>query len=191
SLKLLFSRFGTLYSINFFVLLPTLAVQVGTPLLMESLGPGELTTTLIVSLGLVLIALILQPIGTAATLHVVEQEFIGRKVGIGQALSFACSRFWALVGTSILLGVTIFFGLLLCVGPGILFAIWFAFTSQTVVVEHLSGSTAMSRSKDLTEGYRGRVFGVILLLGILVFLGGLAAGLMNNVLPGVEYVKRT
>jgi hypothetical protein len=59
------------------------------------------------------------------------------------------------------------------------------------VVERHSGAAAMSRSKDLTEGYRGRVFGVILLLGILVGLASLAASLMNNVLPGVEYVKRT
>jgi hypothetical protein len=191
SLKLLFSRFGTLYFINLLVLLPTLFIQEGTPLLMEQMGPGDLMAVLIPTLGLLLLALILQPIGTAATLHVVEQEFVGRRVGIGEALSFAMGRFWALVGTSILVGLSIFAGIILCVVPGIIFAIWFAFASQAVVVEHLSGAGAMSRSKDLTEGYRGRVFGVILLLGILVGLASLAASLMNNILPGVEYVKRT
>ena len=52
--------------------------------------------------------------------------------------------------------------------PGIYLSVVWAFVNQVVVMENLSGTEAMSRSKSLVEGYFGRVLGILLLLGLLV-----------------------
>ena len=62
------------------------------------------------------------------------------------------------LGAAILAGLTIGLGFILCIAPGIIFAIWYVFVSQVVVVEGLKAEKAMSRSKELTSGYRGLVW---------------------------------
>src|SRR5207249_3639364 len=66
------------------------------------------------SLGVLVLSLILTPIGTAAILHVIGQEFIDQRVGLGEALSFALGRFGSLLGTSILYGLLSVVGVLVC-----------------------------------------------------------------------------
>jgi hypothetical protein len=76
----------------------------------------------------------------------------------------------------------------LCIVPGILFAVWYVFVGQVVVVEGLKGDRALARSKDLTKGYRGRVFGMFLLFVVITYVLVLAAGLLNTLLPGNQPV---
>lgn len=167
--KLLLARLPALYVINLIVLVPIIAYQLLIPLLLMG-EPTEITTAalagLLSSFVLLILALILQPIGSAAILHVISQEFIDRHVGIGPAFHFALSRFGSLLGASILAGLMIGVGMMCCI-PGLIFWTWFAFVAQVVVVERLSASASLDRSKRLGEGYRWRIFGIILLIGLL------------------------
>lgn len=65
------------------------------------------------------------------------------------------SQGWKIIGkvlvTSLLAGLAVAGGFLLLIIPGIIFSYWFAFTSQVVVLENLSGTAALSRSKQLVK----------------------------------------
>jgi hypothetical protein len=143
---------------------------------------------LIGSLAVLVLTLILQPIGTAAILHVISQEFVNKRVGFGRALGFAFGRFGSLIWASILVGFMVLIGLILCVIPGIMFMVWYIFVAQVVVVEGLRGGRALQRSKDLTSGYRWRVFGLVILFVVINVLLQSAAGLMESVLPSYDTV---
>src|SRR5579883_515513 len=152
-LKLLLARLPTFFVIMFVVQLPVLVFQVVAPSLMQH---NALGAVLVSSLGVLILALILTPIGTAAILHVISQEFIDRRVGVGDAFRVGLARFGSILLGSFLAGLVIGFGFLLCIIPGQIFVSWFSFVSQVIVVEGRGAADALSRSKDLSEGYRLR-----------------------------------
>lgn len=192
-LKLLFARLPLFYAINLTVLAPLIVVQVVFPLLVNSSkGPTD-PAFLMASMGLLLVsvalALVLQPIGTAAMLRVVMEEYGGRRPTLGEAFRFALTRFAALLGTSILVGLIVFAGFLLCIAPGVYFLVSYIFVAQVVVLEKLSGGTAMSRSQELISGHRGRVFGLLILIWVAMMAVNMGVGIgLNLVLPSQTLV---
>lgn len=195
-LKLLLHNLPVFFVINLIVLAPLIVVQLIMPELLVQLTAGPAgPVTLAQGLAAftpfmvaIILTIILQPVGTAAILHIIAQDFVDRRVSLGGALSFGFSRFGSLLGTSILVGLVLMVGFILCIVPGIIFYIWYVFFAQIVVVEKLSGTTAMQRSKSLTEGYRGRVFGVIVLLIVVGIIFQGAFGLLERVLPSYDAV---
>jgi hypothetical protein len=179
-LKLLFSRLAIFFAIELIVLSPILVLKLALPDLAVNPFGG-----LLVVLPLFLLA----PIGTAAMLRVIMQEYIGERVSLGEAFRFAFSRFLPLLGTTILSSLIITAGMFACCVPGIYFAIVYAFVSQVVVAEKLAGMDALSRSKSLVEGYFGRVIGVLFLIGLIMgFLNMVVAQTTAALLPFVEVV---
>src|SRR5262249_43854125 len=150
---LLFVRAGAFMAIEAVVISPSLLLEIALPL------ASVKSATFVPMLPMILLG----PFGAAAMLHVITQEYLDQTVSIGDAFRFALNRFLPLFGTNLLAGLGIVFGLMCCV-PGIyLWVIW-AFVSQIVVMENLSGSTALSRSKGLVQGYFWNVFGVLFLV---------------------------
>lgn len=191
-LKLLFSRLPVFYGLNLLVLLPLIIVQVVGPLALgggNALDPAAMVAGGGLALLAVFITLICQPIATAAILHIVMEEYAGRRPSMGAALSFALSRFLTLLGASILVGLLVMVGMLLCCIPGIYFAIVYAFVGQVVVLERLGATEAMQRSQKLVTGYWWRVFGVLVLIGVAnaIVQGVLGAGL-EAVMPSQEVI---
>ena len=103
-------------------------------------------------------------------LRVITQEYLGQPVSLGEAFQFALGRFLPLLGTSILAGLGIILGLFLCCIPGIYLAIVWSMISQVIVMENLAGTEAIGRSKALVEGYFWRVFGILFLVGIIIWM---------------------
>jgi hypothetical protein len=191
-LKLLLARLPTFYLINLIVLSPALLVQLALPtLFLESAEPspevalGILGGTLVV----VVLLVVLAAIGSAAVLYVISQEIVDNPVTIGNALAFALRRFGSLFVVSLLYGLVVSIGILcLCVVPGLLFGVWFAFAAQVVVVEGLGPLAAFERSRALTAGFRWRVFGVFLLLVLIQVLSVVINQGLEFVLPAYEQV---
>jgi hypothetical protein len=158
AISLFFSRFGIFMAIEAIVIAPGLIFQLSMP-----------TTALRSGAFLLLLPMILLgPIGSAAMLRVITQEYLGQRVSLGDAFSFAFSRFLPLLGTSILAGLGIVLGTMACCIPGIYLGIIWAFVSQVVVMENLAGPEALGRSKNLVEGYFWNVFGVLFVVGLCV-----------------------
>src|SRR5262249_52472714 len=88
-LKLLFARLPTFFLIQLTALAPYIFLQLVLPVVGEAAGPAIALVGLV---ALVLYVILIQ-IGTAATLHVIIEEFIDRQVTIGQAFAFALRRF--------------------------------------------------------------------------------------------------
>jgi len=189
-LKVLLARLPAFYAINVLVLLPLIVIELLMPALIYGGGPAEGgSAVVLIGLGLFVLGVILQPLGTAAILHLISKEFVDERASISEAFQFAFRRFGPLLLTSMIAGIAIFFGMLLLVIPGIILAIWYTFVAQVVVVESLKGGAALSRSKELTEGYRGRVFGMFVLFLVAGMVLGYAVGFLDRVFPSAEQVR--
>jgi len=191
-LRLLLARLPVYYAINLIVFLPSILMQLVLPYLQsEDIGPtsgpyalAALGGTLLV----LILTVILRPFGTAALLHIIAQDFINQRAGIGEAFAFAFRRFGTLLGASILAGLMIGFGYIFCIVPGIIFMIWYAFVGQVVVVEGLGAMESLSRSKELTVGYRGRVLGLLALFFVMTIMISVAVGTLNLILPSMQVI---
>jgi len=163
---------------------------------------------------LAILQLILVLLATAVTLHVTVGEYIDRRVGVGEAFGHLLRRFGALLGSSILAWLVVALSFLLCILPGIVLAvvggpfgafltlvliilavvvgfmvaIWYLFVPQVVVLEGAAGVGALARSKELTEGFRWRIFGMMLLL-FLIRIGLLiVSSLLSMLIPPAKQI---
>jgi hypothetical protein len=184
-LKVLFRRLGTFYLVTLILTSPLLAYQCLVVL-------AEFTDTAAIVTGLLAIILyfVFVFVATGAIIYIIAQEHIGSPVGTGQAMSYAFRRFGDLFVTSFLVGIVMMVGFMLLIIPGIIFALWYSLSTQVVMLENCGGTKAMARSKQLTEGFRGRIFGLLVLTGIL---GGVVVYLINlglmNILPISETIQ--
>jgi len=188
-LRILLGRLGVIYLLGLMALAPMIVYVLVMPLLFSS---GNLSVAGLLFLFAFLLVVILQQIASAAILRVIFEEYIDRRISLDQALNYAFGRFGALLGTSILSGIVVFLYSLLLLIPGIVCAMSYAFVAQVVVLEGLSGSAALDRSHRIALGYRWRIFGILLLLGIMhaVIVNGLG-GVLQIVLPPYETVRTT
>lgn len=95
------------------------------------------------------------------------------------------SRQWARTfGNRWLAGMSIVGGLILLVVPGVIFAIWFALVVPIVAIEGDNQKHVLRRSRALTKGYRGRIFGILVVGGftfmILAFLLGIPLAFIDH-----------
>jgi hypothetical protein len=185
-LKLLLARFPLLISISLLIQLPVLAIQLVAPLLEGGAAAGA---AILVLIALFISLLILTPIAQAIILYVVTQEYLDRPATLGPAFSFALSRFGSLLGSVILAGLITGLGTCACIIPGIYLGVLYAFVSQVVVLENLSGMDALNRSKQLVSGFWWRVFGVVVLIQFIAgALNALVSAGIATVLPYQEYI---
>jgi hypothetical protein len=215
-LKLLLARLGTFYLINLIVLSPVLILRLALPDLIKDFATETLErlqlATATGNLLLVLISLMLQPIATAAILHVVAQEFVGQNATIGQALRFALRRFGTLLLASIMVGVlvavlsflvampaialTIMLGPLIGVLVGmvaafvlvILVMVYYVFIAQVIVVENKGAASALWRSHALTSGYRWQVLGLFVLSFVITLIFAFSLAIFDQLMPYMEVV---
>lgn len=117
--------------------------------------------------GAIFIGLLLNTIGMAVILFAAFQQLRGRSVRIGEALQRALARFFPLVGLGILMSLGIMLGLILLLVPGVIWSVMWTVAVPVCVVEALGPTESMSRSSQLTKGYRWPIFGIALLLGFV------------------------
>lgn len=123
--------------------------------------------------------LLILPLTHAALTHAVGRIYLGKPATMGKSYSYATGRLAALLWSLLFTGFAIIGGMLLCVIPGIVFSVWFAFVTQIVVIERLSGTAAMGRSRALTKGGFWNVLATVIVLGLI---GG-AVHQVTNVIP--------
>jgi hypothetical protein len=115
-----------------------------------------------------LFTFILMPLCTAALVHNISGSYLGEELTAGQSYARATRRLPALLGTQILVGLTVMVGFFLLIVPGIIFSLWFLVVVPVVMLEGKSGSTAMGRSRELMRGNLDKGF----ILAVVVFILG-------------------
>ena len=133
------------------------------------------------------------PISIAAMTIAIASILLGEEIGVLDSYKRIGRRILPLVGTVLLRGIVIatifvtslYLGItMLMTGsqPGIimvmlgvlltaLFLIWYAFISQTVVMEDEGGYSAMKRSKYLAKGFLSKGFVLVILSLVAIALG--------------------
>ena len=125
----------------------------------------------------VLLAVVLGALGVAASTFLVSDAYLGREVSPSAALGRAMSLLGRLVAISLLSSVLIGFGLVLLVIPGLLLLSGLVLSTVVGVLENPDGPiTAMSRSWELTRGYRTKVLLAVFVAFLLLMLPAIALG---------------
>jgi len=153
--------------------------------MMSSLNPGAprdphdsgaVAVYGLVMLLMALLTMVAFSLATGALTRAVSSRYLNEPASIGACYSFIVGILLKYLGTNLLYGLVIGLGLLLCVVPGLIFAIMFAFTSPIVVLEGLGGTSAMGRSRQLARGNWLRIIGMGLLMIIVQLLLQLGLG---------------
>jgi hypothetical protein len=123
-------------------------------------------------LGAIGLGSLLQIVGSilvqAATTRIYSESYRGGSMAAGDALRHGFGRLPGMLGLTLLTTIGTFAGLILCLAPGVwLYAAW-GLAPAALIAEPTSPIKALGRSFNLVKGNWWRVFGLLLLAGILV-----------------------
>jgi hypothetical protein len=151
--------------------------------LLFSLGVGHQRSPNLVSPGMIggFIAgafgglfLFLLAIGVAhaATVAAVSDLYLGRETNVRNAYARAKSGFVAVIAVLVLTFLAVGVGALFLLIPGIYLACRLALSVPAAIVEQDSAVASMERSMELTKGFAGQVFLLLLLVGVIEMVVG-------------------
>ena len=100
----------------------------------------------------------------------VYQTFMGRRALLGASLFYGLKRFVHLIFIGILCGIGVVLGTMLFVVPGLILMCMCYVSAPVCVVERLGAVDSITRSAQLTKGYRMKIFGLILVFIIIIFV---------------------
>jgi uncharacterized membrane protein len=181
----LLDRSFRLYGENFALMLGiTTAAYVplyGTMLFVQAAAtaaPGERNLTVLVAqfVFVILWISLALPLATGAATYAISERYLGNEITVGQALSRAWRRLWALSVAQISAGLRVFFGFLLLIVPGILWLLSYSLVVPVVLVEGQNAASSLRRSRQLVKGSRMKVFAVLVVVTLLQWLVSFGVG---------------
>ena len=194
AIKLMKNHFGLLFGVTLVLLIPcalgmNFLLLANTPELPANATMEDRQAAIVqaVQANIMIMApmflfmgLIVGPLTNAAVIHAIASEYLEQPTTVGQAMQRAIHVILPLFLTGILQFLAIMGGLILCIVPGIIFALWFILVSHVIVIEGSSGTAAMSRSKDLMKGNIATVSVLGILVAIIQVGITFAAGLITQ-----------
>ncbi|HRX87706.1 MAG TPA: hypothetical protein P5572_21985 [Phycisphaerae bacterium] len=118
-------------------------------------------------LGRLVFLVVVLPLVQAALTFAISGAVLGEPVEAGSAFGRAKKCILPLLGTQFLVGIVVVIGFMLLIVPGVIFSLWFMVVAPVVILERLSGSTAMGRSRELMRDNLGKGFLLALVLAII------------------------
>ena len=124
-------------------------------------------------------------VAVGACYRAVSAAYMEEPVNWRSSLGYAARRLHSILWVTILVGIIVVIGFVLCVIPGIYFAVAFAVAIPVLMSENVKGFKALGRSRTLVSGSWWRTLGVLflglLLIGIISgALSALALGLISS-----------
>lgn len=121
----------------------------------------------------------------AAVVYGTSQDLRGRRAGLADCLGRGLAVIFPVLGVALVVNIMISLATLALIIPGLIVATMLWVAIPAAVLEK-KGLGALSRSTELTSGYRWKIFGLIILLGALllipiVVMGGLFALFEDNI----------
>jgi hypothetical protein len=126
------------------------------------------------------LAIVLSSLSQAIVLYGAFQDMRGRPVSLADCFAVGLGRILPIIVLSISVAILGMLGSMLLIFPGLmLFTMWFVAT-PACVVERLGPFRSMGRSRELTKGYRWKIFGIMLVILIpALIVGGIVLGVMT------------
>jgi hypothetical protein len=161
-----------LYRRHFAALATVALVCSGVPVLFNVFieASGGTFANLRLTLVYLIFLAILSSIGTAATVFIVSESYLGRTLGPWDALGRATPLLGRLIGCAILFTLLVGLGFMLFFFPGVIAAVGLMLAFPALVLEDLSPTGALRRSWELTRGARLRMFGLLVTLFVLLYI---------------------
>ncbi len=136
--------------------------------------------------GLSLLSRLLSALGylllTGASVYVVSETYLQRTPQLGPALRFASGKMGGLFLSGFAAGLVTMLALLALIIPGIIVACGYSVTVQVVVLETLPSPTdSLGRSWALTKGFKGKAFGLFLVMLLVFFLVLFGVGILIGI----------
>jgi hypothetical protein len=128
------------------------------------------------SLSSFVLYLFLAPLATAIILYGAFQHMRGHPVRLGETISRGLARALPLIGLMVVETLGIMLGTLLLIIPGFILAVMWYVAVPICVVERTGPVKSLSRSQELTKGFRWKVFALFLLALIANGVGGNVVG---------------
>lgn len=127
------------------------------------------------------LTMLLNILVSAALTYGVVMELQGQRASIGACIGTGMARFFPALGVSLLSLLCIAGGFIALIIPGcILFCMLFV-SAQASVLEQPGLVGALKRSRELTQGHKLQIFGLLVVLGLINF--GLAKLVEKMTLP--------
>jgi hypothetical protein len=171
------SRLGSFLLLAFVPLIPVLAVILMVLVEPQRVGPG---TGALGGLS-ALLTFVLGIVAQATALYGAFQQMGGKPFSIGDSLSVGFRRALPVIGVALLSGLGISLAAILFVIPGIIVACMLYVAVPVCVIEKAGVFESLNRSGVLTRGYRWQIFGLLALVTIAAFIGGIVVGWLGGV----------
>ncbi|MDD4995317.1 MAG: hypothetical protein PHW53_02555 [Patescibacteria group bacterium] len=183
SWSIYFANFKTLILIAVWSLIPAVAMIL-VVLIPQELWILSMLLAIVAGIGTMIVGLWVFATMTA----IIAKIYDGEQYDVKAISQNAWTKIIPLLWVSILTGFAVFGGTLLFLIPGIIFAVWFTFSSVINVLEGTRGTAALKQSKQLVTGKWWAVlwrlvacyfvYGIIfyIVTAILFLLVGLATG---------------
>jgi hypothetical protein len=119
----------------------------------------------------------------------VSEIYLGHEITVGQAYKFVLPKLLTLIGAGFLVGLIVWLGFIMCIVPGVIFGLWFALTTPSIIVENLRATKGMSRSKALASGNLGKIFCVGFLVILITWAISIPLSWAGVILGGLLFAK--
>jgi hypothetical protein len=117
----------------------------------------------------------------------VSEFYLGNEITVGQAYKFVLPKLLTLIGAGFLVSLIVFLGFIMCIVPGVIFSLWFALTTPSIIVENLRATKGMSRSKALASGNLGKVFCIGLLVMLITWAISIPFGMAGMIVGRILF----
>jgi len=106
---------------------------------------------------------IVSPIVTGMYPSMVQDVFDGKELEITRALRKAIKKYPSILASDILVGILVLLASLLLVVPGLIVAVWYAYSAPAIVLEDLGALDGMSASKRFARNKKWSTFLITLI----------------------------
>jgi hypothetical protein len=130
------------------------------------------------------LSLFLSVIGVGATTHIVSDSYLGEELSVGAAFARVLPMIGPLTVLSVLSSIAIGLGMIFFLVPGIIIGCGLAVATTALVLERLDAVAAMKRSWGLTDGFRWKIFGALVVGFVLLLIPGMAFAALTFI-PGI------
>lgn len=190
--------FGLLLTLYAVTLMPFQIVQ----FYLQATDPTQKNTNPFLIIGVALLGGIAGLVFNAASIHGLASKYISRPTSLGECFSMGMRRFLPVLWTGILMGLAIGGCAMITVGvgtvvmgmigfplplvligalvlsiPTAILVMWWILAQEIAVLEHISGSDALGRSKKLMQGNIWKAFLVLFVIGAINFGINFGAGM--------------
>ena len=119
------------------------------------------------SLALVALNMVLNSFVSATLTYGVVKELQGQRASIGACIVVGFKRMLPVMGVAIVSALAIMGGMILLIIPGFIVLCMLYVATPASVIEAPGVFGALRRSRELTNGHKGSIFGLVFLLGLI------------------------